>query len=172
MKQSERFKTEIIPIRQNLLLTAKKYLQNTDDAEDAVQETLLRLWQIRDRTEVVANLQGFAVQTLKNICLDRLKAEKECVEIDNFPLEASPENPHTEAERRDLADFVRRIIEQLPPLQRLIIRMRDVEGCEMQEIADITGTSLSAATMNLSRARKKVREQLIIENEKLKYGKH
>jgi len=164
MKQSERFKTEIIPIRQNLLLLAKKYLQNAEDAEDAVQETLLRLWQIRDRAEVIANLQGFAAQTLKNLCLDRLKTEKKLVEVDDFSLGLSDDNLQKEIESRDLVGLVRKIIEQLPALQQLIIRLRDVEGYELQEIADITGTSVSAVTMNLSRARKRVRGELGIEN--------
>ncbi|GHT26780.1 hypothetical protein AGMMS4957_22200 [Bacteroidia bacterium] len=54
--------------------------------------------------------------------------------------------------------LVKQIIEHLPELQRQIIRMRDVEGYELQEIADITATQITAVTVNLSRARKKVRE--------------
>jgi RNA polymerase sigma-70 factor (ECF subfamily) len=56
--------------------------------------------------------------------------------------------------------IVKKIIDGLPELQKCIIRLRDIEGYELLEIAEIMGTQVSAVSMNLSRARKKVREQL------------
>ena len=64
-------------------------------------------------------------------------------------------------ERRDTIALVKKIIENLPELQRTVIQMRDVDGYELQEIAGITGMQIGAVTVNLSRARKKVRETLI-----------
>jgi len=163
--QIERFKTDIIPLRQMLFYTALKWLQNEADAEDTVQETLLRLWKIRDQLDAVVNLGAFASQTTKNICIDRLRATKEHTETIDFYLEADNETPYSKAERNDMISIIKRIIEHLPELQRTIIQLRDVEGYELQEIADITGTQVGAVTVNLSRARKKVRETLFrIEN--------
>jgi len=163
--QIEQFKTDIIPLRQRLFYTALKWLQNEADAEDAVQETLLRLWKIRDQLDAVVNLGAFASQTTKNICIDRLRTAKEHTEPIDFYPGADSETPYSKAERNDMIAIVKRIIEHLPELQRTIIQLRDVEGYELQEIADITGTQVGAVTVNLSRARKKVRETLIrIEN--------
>ena len=159
--QIERFKTEIIPLRQALFYTALKWLQNEADAEDTVQETLLRLWKIRDQLDTVANLGAFASQTTKNICIDRLRTAKEHTEATDFYPEADNETPYSKAERNNRVAIVKKIIEHLPELQRTIIQLRDVEGYELQEIADITGTQVGAVTVNLSRARKKVREILI-----------
>jgi RNA polymerase sigma-70 factor (ECF subfamily) len=148
-----------------LFYTALKWLQNEADAEDTVQEALLRLWKIRDQLDTVVNLRAFASQTTKNICIDRLRTAKEHTEaIDSYPG-ADHETPYSRTERNDMIAVIKRIIERLPELQRTIIQLRDIEGYELQEIADITGTLVGAVTVNLSRARKKVRETLIrIEN--------
>ena len=159
--QIEQFKTDIIPLRQRLFYTALKWLQNEADAEDAVQETLLRLWKIRDQLDAVVNLGAFASQTTKNICIDRLRTAKEHTEAIDFYLGTDNETPYSKAERSDMIALIKKIIEHLPELQRTIIQLRDVEGYELQEIADITGTQIGAVTVNLSRARKKVRETLI-----------
>jgi RNA polymerase sigma-70 factor (ECF subfamily) len=166
--QIEQFKTDIISLRQKLFLFALKYLQNEEDAEDAVQETLLRLWKIRDQLDTVANLGAFSMQTLKNICIDRLRTAKEYTEINDFYQVTDYNTPYSVMEVKDMVALVKKIIANLPELQRIIIQMRDVEGYELQEIADITGTQVGAVTVNLSRARKKVRDTLIkITNYKL-----
>jgi RNA polymerase sigma-70 factor (ECF subfamily) len=159
--QIERFKSDIIPLRQTLFLAALKYLQQEEDAEDVVQETLLRMWNIREQLGTIANPAAFAMQTTKNICFDRLRAYKEKTEVDDFYLGAETETPHSKMEKKDAVLLVKEIIGHLPELQKIIIQMRDVEGYELQEIADITGTQVSAVTVNLSRARKKVREQFV-----------
>jgi RNA polymerase sigma-70 factor (ECF subfamily) len=156
--QLERFKSDIIPLRQTLFAVALKMLQNKEDAEDVVQETLLRLWNIRGQLDSVSNTAGFAVQTTKNICIDRLRTGKSKTEIDNLHLETNEATPYSRVEQKDLLSIVNMIIDSLSELQKITIKMRDIEGYEMQEIAEITGTNISAVRMNLSRARKKVKE--------------
>ncbi len=157
----EQFKSEIISQRQKLLAVAWKMLANQDDAEDAVQEVFLRLWSIREQLESISNPAGFAMQTTKNICIDRIRAQKTTVNAEDVFLGFDEKTPYHETEKLDSVNLIRKIIDTLPELQRKIILMRDVEGYELQEIADITGTQINAATMNLSRARKKVREEFI-----------
>jgi RNA polymerase sigma-70 factor (ECF subfamily) len=159
--QLERFKTDIISHRQTLFLAALKWLQQEEDAEDAVQETLLRLWNIHEQLDTIVNPAAFAMQVTKNICFDRLRAHKENTEADDFYLGANHETPYLETERKDSVALVKKIIANLPELQKIIIRMRDIDGYELQEIADITGTQVSAVTVNLSRARKRVRDTFL-----------
>ncbi|MDR1455494.1 MAG: sigma-70 family RNA polymerase sigma factor [Tannerella sp.] len=159
--QLERFKTDILPLRQMLFAAARKWLQQDEDAEDATQETLLRLWNIREQLDSVASPGAFAMQTVKNICIDRLRTRKEKTSVDGCRAEADYETPHAEIERKDAVALVGQIVERLPALQQTVIRMRDIEGYELQEIAEITGTQVSAVTVNLSRARKKVRDQFM-----------
>ncbi|GHU63310.1 DNA-directed RNA polymerase sigma-70 factor [Bacteroidia bacterium] len=159
--QLERFKTDIISHRQTLFLAALKWLKQAEDAEDAVQETLLRLWNNREQLDTLSNPAAFAMQTTKNICFDRLRVHKEKTEADDFYLGANHKTPYLDMERKDSVTLVKEIIEKLPELQKITIRMRDVEGYKLQEIADITGTQISAVTVNLSRARKKVRDTFL-----------
>jgi RNA polymerase sigma-70 factor (ECF subfamily) len=154
----EQFKSNIIPLRQSLFLVALKMLQNREDAEDAVQETLLRLWNIRRRLDTVSNTAAFAMQTAKNICIDRLRTDRQTTEISDFHLGANEKTPHLQTETKDLITIIQTIIEKLPELQKITIKMRDIDGYEIEKIAEITGTNISAVRMNLSRARKKVKE--------------
>lgn len=76
-------------------------------------------------------------------------------------------DPYLQTEQMDMVSRIRIMIDKLPELQRTIIRLRDVEGIEMSEISEITGVSLNAATVNLSRARQKIREQIMLETQKV-----
>ena len=155
----ERFKTDILPLRPRLLALAMKMTGNAEDAEDVAQEVLLRLWTVREQLNGMENPAGFAMQTVRHICIDRLRSHRLTVDVDDALPSADELTPYAETERRDAVRLVRTIIDRLPGLQKMIICLRDIEGYELDEIAGITGTQTSAVTANLSRARKKVREQ-------------
>jgi len=158
----ELFKAEILPIRQKLLLHAQKILVNEYDAEDAVQEVLLKLWHIREKLPEYDNVAAFATTVTKNHCLDRLKVMKRTDPLDDsHHIKAASDNPYLQMERSDTAVVLQKIIDGLPPLQQAIIRMKDIEEYEVEEIAEITGTKPDAVRTNLSRARKKVREEYL-----------
>ncbi len=164
----QQFKSEIMPLREKLLSYSLSMLGHMDDAEDTVQETLLRLWNIREQLDSHTNPGGLSMQITKNICIDKLRSRKITVVPEDNHFRDENEKTFTQAEIKDAVALVRKIIDSLPELQQKIILMRDVEGYELEEIADITGTQVSAVRMNLSRARKKVRDKyLIINNYKL-----
>ncbi|MEA4984973.1 hypothetical protein SDC9_30212 [bioreactor metagenome] len=158
----ERYKAEILPIRDKLFRIAQKILQGDEDAEDAVQEVLLKLWHTRDSLGSYDNVAAFATTVIKNHCLDKLKLRKRTETLDDihYRREAG-DNPYLQLERINTEEILKKIIEQLPPLQQTIIRMKDMEEYEVEEIAEITGTKPDAIRVNLSRARKKVREEYI-----------
>jgi RNA polymerase sigma-70 factor (ECF subfamily) len=99
---------------------------------------------------------------MRNLCLDTIRKQGD---EDELPaeFEFSAPNPYQQAEQKDLAGRVRDMIDTLPELQRTIIRMRDVEGMEISEIAYITSIKENAVTVNLSRARQKIREKILYE---------
>lgn len=158
---SERFKHEILPIRQQLFRISLKLLEDEDDAEDAVQEVLLKLWRARESLGNYENLAAFATTVTKNHCLDKLKLRKRTEAIENYSSLSGEDNPYTQLERKNTDEIIRLIIKRLPQLQQQIITMKDVEEYEVEEIAEITGTAPEAVRMNLSRARKKVREEYL-----------
>jgi RNA polymerase sigma-70 factor (ECF subfamily) len=161
----ERFKITVLPLREKLLHISLKLLDKKADAEDVVQETFLKLWHIRERLDAYDSVEALAVRVVKNEALDLLKRQKPEVELlDDRQADAGLQSPVERLEQYDAVACVRQLIAQLPALQQTIIRMKDVEGYEATEIAEITGTQVEAVRVNLSRARKKIREQFIALN--------
>lgn len=160
----EKFKLVVVPLREKLQNFARSILTNDIEVEDAVQETFLRLWNARTQLNNHPNVGGFAMQTLKNICIDKLRAERYNVSLDNVNLAENTITPYTYTEQHDNATIIRKIIDSLPETQRRIMLMRDVEGYELEEIADIMCAEQSSVRVNLSRARKTVRDKFISMN--------
>ena len=157
----EGFRESILPLRNKLTGIAISILHNADDAEDAVQETYLRLWKNRNELSKHPNIGGYAALIVKNICIDKLRRKRECVSVEQLECASGSSNPHVIAEEKDNSRIIGMIIDTLPELQKNILMMRDVEGYELNEIAEITASSVAAVTVNLSRARKKVREKFL-----------
>lgn len=137
-------------------------LGNEQDAEDAVQEVLLKLWLVSGSLDKYENPSAMAVTSIKNHCLDKLKTIKreETIPTDT-ELQTNTDNPYSMLERKNTEEILMHIINRLPKLQQLIITMKDVKDYETEEIASIMGTTVEAVRMNLSRARKKVREEYL-----------
>lgn len=156
----EAFKTTVVPLRTKLLHISLRLLDEPADAEDVVQEVLLKLWQMRDQLDQYHSVEALAVTMTKNLTLDKIKLRKpQSDETELMRLDSGMRNPEASLEQKDAVDCIRRLIEELPPLQQAIIRMKDIEGYELAEIATITGTQVESVRSNLSRARKRVREQ-------------
>jgi RNA polymerase sigma-70 factor (ECF subfamily) len=159
---AKEFKKVALPLRGNLLHVARKMLENDSDIEDLVQEVFLKLWYIRDTLHQYNNIPAFAVTMIKNLCIDRLRVRDREVTLEpDYYLRATGDDPYLQLERQNTKQLLEKIIDSLPPLQKAIITMKDIEEYEVEEIAEITGTQTEAVRMNLSRARKKVREEYL-----------
>jgi RNA polymerase sigma-70 factor, ECF subfamily len=159
---AEKFKAEVLPLREKLFHIARKMLEEEQDAEDAVQEVLLKLWSMRDGLDRYDSIAAYTTTMIKNHCIDRIRIRGKEGSIDEeLYRQAGPDNPYLQMERKSTEELIRSIIDRLPPLQQAIIRMRDIEEYEWDEIAEITGAQPEAIRVNLSRARKKVREEYI-----------
>lgn len=159
----EKFKITVIPLREKLLTYAFGLAKGQVECEDVVQDVFLKLWSIRNKLDEYKSVEALAFTITKNKIIDELKRYRS-ESLENIPRHPACQtscNPESITEQQDTAGHIRRLIETLPSLQRTIIRMKDVEGYELSEIAEITGAHIEAVRVNLSRARKKVREQLI-----------
>ncbi len=145
-------------LRDSMIRVSLRLLGNEEDAEDVVQEVFLKLWTIREQLSDIENVEGYVTQMTKNLSLDKLRVKKQNEDITESVVNHSGTDLEKELENSEQVDRIGIIIETLPTLQQMIIKMHDIEELENEEIAKITGTSVSAIRMNLSRARKKVRE--------------
>ncbi len=154
--------TAFTKLRTNLLQMTKHLLRDEEEASDALQEAFCRLWTRREKIKNEQEASALAVTTVKNICIDVLRKDKN---IHHCELDTDRDSPlsdsvQEEMERKERFDMVNRIIEnQLSALQQKILRMKDLEGREIDEIAIELQMQPTAVRMNLSRARKTVREQ-------------
>ena len=149
MTQKE-FKEEARRLRPRLLQTARRYL-GEDDAEDTVQDVLLRLWQMVDMLRMP--IDALATVLVRNFCVDRLRRQK--------PSQALTANCEQadETETDERIERVLAMIDTLPTLQQTILRLRHMDGMGMREIAELTGSSEVAIRKALSRARQTLRQQ-------------
>ena len=157
--EQEQFIQKVVPLRKQLLFYAQRLLKNPDDAEDIVQEVLLKLWYMREKLDEYESIPALSVQITKHLCLNKLKARSHTWgDLSGVFIESEMPSPYTRLEQKDSVAKVMKIIDQLPDLQQTVLRMKHIDGFEIEQIADITGSRPEAIRMNLSRARKKVKE--------------
>ena len=132
-----------------MMNVARRYLAD-DDAEDTVQDALLRLWQMVDKLRMP--LDGLASVLVRNLCVDKERRRHPTLAL----TEAGDNEDNGQDER---IERMMGIIESLPSLQQTILRLRHMEGMEMKDIAEIIGSSEVALRKALSRARQAVRQQ-------------
>lgn len=118
------YKQLIVNLRPSLLQVAFRMLTNRQDAEDVVQEVFLRLWHKRAETEQFHNKEAYCVTITKNICIDRIRAHR--LIADDTLLETktdTQQSPEEEIEELDNQQIIRKIISNLPPLQKQILEL-------------------------------------------------
>ncbi len=152
----EKFKHTILPLQEKLRNIVCQLLDNRPEVDDVIQESFLKLWQVRDKLDEYRSIEAIAVTVTKNTALDFLKSIKpRAGEEALYGMIEHSGRPDEVIELNDTVAYIRQLISQLPNLQQITIRMKDIEGYEIHEIAEITNTSVETVRVNLSRARKK-----------------
>ena len=155
----KQFKSDVLPLRNKLLNYARKLTDDPADAEDAVQEIMLKLWNMRLRLDEYRSIEALAVTMTHHHCMDCWRSKRpDALSLDQIQTSSPTASPEQLLEEKDEFSLMRQIIDSLPPLQRTIIQMKDIQEYETDEIAEITGCNPEAIRSNLSRARKKVRD--------------
>ncbi len=157
------FKTRVLPVSKKLLRFATHFLKDEDEAHDVVQDVFLKLWQKRETLDEIENIEAFAMRMTRNRCLDVIRANK-VVPIDaetDRKLQEETVDVHTQVELSESAGQIQKLINMLPDLQRMVMQLRDIEQMSYEEIAEATELKINAIRVNLSRARKKVRDEFL-----------
>jgi len=160
MTQKE-FLNIITPFKDKVFRLAKRLLVSTEEAEDATQEVLIKLWNNKKKIPEYKNIEAFSMTMTKNFCFDKLKSKQ----AQNLKIVHSNYQDHNVAlqkqvELNDSLDWVGRIMEDLPEQQKLVIQLRDIEQYEFKEISKMLDMNETAIRVTLSRARKTIREKL------------
>ena len=148
---TETFRQEAQRMRTTLVRLAFGILRDFDEAEDVVQDVLLRLWQMRDQLRMP--IEPLARVLTRNRCIDIVRRKKPAAELSMAVFQEEDEALRERIER------MMKVIETLPDLQQTILRLRHMEGMEFKEIAELTGSTEVAVRKALSRARQAVRDK-------------
>ena len=149
----------ISPFKDRVFRLAKRLLVSREEAEDATQEVLGKLWSKKETLAVYASVEALALTMTKNYCLDQLKSKRAGnLRIVHTNYKDRGAGLDVQAEDIDSLDWVEKVMNKLPEQQRLIIQMRDIEQYEFEEIAKILEMNETAIRVALSRGRKTIRE--------------
>ena len=158
----EIFKENILPLNSKLLGFANRFLRDLDEAKDIVQEIYIKLWRMRNELDKYNSVEALAMRMTRNLCLDKIKLKK------TVPLNGVIEKERTEEDytdnQREIKVAAKRaeyLINSLDEPQRTIMQLRDIQGYDYEEIGQILNMKVNTVRVNLSRARKKVKEYLI-----------
>jgi len=151
----------VTPFKDKVFRLAKRLLVSREEAEDATQEVLIKLWKNKTKIKDYKNVEAFSMTMTKNFCFDKLKSKQ----AQNLKIVHSNYKDHSvslqkEVELNDSLDWVGKIIETLPERQKIVVQLRDIEQYDFKEIAQILDINETAIRVTLSRARKTIREKL------------
>jgi len=151
----------VMPFKDKVFRLAKRLLVSTEEAEDATQEVLLKLWNNKKKIAEYRNIEAFSMTMTKNYCFDKLKSKQsQNVKLvhNNYQEKNTPLQRRVEL--NDSVYWVAKMIADLPEQQKIIIQLRDMEDYNLDEIAEILDMNNTAVRVALSRARKTIREKL------------
>ena len=167
------FRNHVLPLKNELYRLALRITQDSAEAEDVVQETMIKVWNLRDKWDEIESIEAFCLTICRNMAVDRTRqASKKNISIDKCSSLQSPTpnssfltphssllTPEEQLEQKDRMKIVKDLIDGLPEKQRTAIHLRDIEGKSYKEIADIMEINEQQVKTNIFRARQTIKEK-------------
>ena len=157
------FHTDILPLKNELYRLALRITMNAADAEDVVQETMMKVWNRRDQWNQIESIEAFCLTICRNLSLDKVRRmdnQTQTLDAAYDPKDQGvASNPEEQAIQSDRVRLVRQMISQLPEKQRSCMQLRDMEGKSYKDIATVLDITEEQVKVNIFRARQTIREK-------------
>ena len=158
MKQ-DKFRNNILPLRDKLFRLALSITGNKQDAEDVVQDALFKIWKKNGEWDSIVNLEAYCFRSTRNIAIDKLALKDNQSEswTDNDDCPGSGPDIQERLEQEEQLKMLDDLIAKLPEKQRTIFQLREIEELSYSEIAEILTISEDQVKVNLFRSRQKLK---------------
>ena len=160
------FRNDILPMKDTLFRLALRITLSREEAEDIVQDTLIKVWNRRDSWDTIESIEAFSLTICRNMALDRMRLHENrntSLDVDNTSAGSenpdSASNPYERTVQREKVEIVRTLIDNLPEKQRSCMQLRDFEGKAYKEIAEVLGITEDQVKVNIFRARQTIKQQ-------------
>jgi RNA polymerase sigma-70 factor (ECF subfamily) len=157
------FRNNILPLKNELYRLALRITMNAADAEDVVQETMMKVWNRRDQWDQIESIEAFCLTICRNLSLDKVRRmdnQAQTLDAAYDPKDQGvASNPEEQAIQSDRVRLVRQMISQLPEKQRSCMQLRDMEGKSYKDIATVLDITEEQVKVNIFRARQTIREK-------------
>lgn len=157
------FRNDILPLKDKLFRLALRITFDRAEAEDIVQETMIRVWNKRNEWTQFGSVEAYCLTVARNLAIDRSELK------DAQTVELSPaleqmdaaSNPYEQLASKERMALIHHLIGRLPEKQRTAMQLRDIEGKSYKEIALLLDMTEDQVKVNLFRARQKVKQQFL-----------
>lgn len=159
----QHFQKHILPYKDKLYRFACSLLHSAPEAEDVVQEVLIKIWERRDSWHEIENMEALTMKMVRNRAMDKMRSKH--ARTNELPEYYDPKSdaatPQERMESTDQIRHIRRLMQDLPEKHRLVMQLRDIEGLSYEEISEALDMPMSQVKINLFRARQQLKEHLI-----------
>jgi len=165
--KEQRFRTDVLPLKNELFRVALRITLNPAEAEDIVQDTMIRVWNRREQWDEIESMEAFCLTICRNLALDRQKRmDNQHASLDDEHIagniqQAATDTPEQQAVDHDQLQLVKVLIDQLPEKQRTCMQLRDIEEHSYREIATIMNISEQQVKINIFRARQAIKQKFL-----------
>ena len=158
------FRRDILPLKDKLYRLALRITLNPQEAEDIVQDTMIKVWNRRDSMDEIQSVEAFTMTICRNISLDHIKMrENQNASLEGMTIERPDKalSPLEQTLQNDSIERIKNLMNGLPEKQRTCMQLRDFEGKAYKDIAEILSITEEQVKINIFRARKTVKEAFL-----------
>jgi len=157
--------TDVIEeIKDKMYRLALRIVGNPEEAEDVVQEVIIKVWDKKEHFSSIENKAGWCMTLTRNQSIDKTRSKhRRTNDIGDYTnLSSKTPTPAAILETDDLLTKVKQLYNQLPEIQRTVLHLRDIEEYSYDEISKITGFTSNQVKINIYRGRQALKHQLEI----------
>ena len=157
---SQAFQAAYLPLAERFWQVAWYILEDAAEADDAVQELFLRLWERRAVLDGIHSPNAYGLILLRNLCLDRLRQRRRLESDGELPECGTPGRQDEAVDERERLAKVLAAVKSLPERQREVLTLRTLDGLSYEEIARRTGLKPLTLRVLLSQARNQLKRKI------------